>query len=181
MLIIIWNNALIEHLLLLPLITIFIVSSCAQRASSSRERGPRRDDSASGSQKQHSVQETEKEGKRSEYSQKSQKMDRMQDSIKIMRGRKPNRKIKDPKEMKPDRSDSQHTEIINVPLGKANESPMPSKPKEESKDVAPRKIKFAEKLIKSNKTPTKTPKVVSKRSTKGTFSRKKLRSAKRND
>ncbi|CAR99858.1 Protein CBG25408 [Caenorhabditis briggsae] len=170
-----WDFAIIEHLafILFFLLPTLIFVSCAQRVSSTRERSSRRcrDDSVSTSQKQNGSQvevQTEKEMavKRSEMSQKSRRGDTM-DSIRIMRGRKPNRKPRDPKEMKPERSDSQHTEIINVPLGKAaKEHSSPSKltedgqkkEAEQGKTVSGgKRVQFAENLIKSSKTQTAPP------------------------
>ncbi|KAF1771516.1 hypothetical protein GCK72_003343 [Caenorhabditis remanei] len=150
--------AIIEHLaFLLVSVTCFAISLCGQRVPSTRERSSRRgpDDSASSSQKQTSQVETEKEAaKRSEYSHKSQRNETM-DSIRIMRGKKNQRKQKDPKELKPDRSDSQHTEIINVPLGKAaKDAPSPSKEEKGTENRA--RVQFAEKLVKSSKTPTQS-------------------------
>ncbi|EGT31347.1 hypothetical protein CAEBREN_24647 [Caenorhabditis brenneri] len=171
-----WNVTIIE--LALPFLTFFAffssVSMCAQRVPSYRERSTRRtrDDSASCSQKQPSVLEsptTEKEpAKRSQVSQKSQrKENKTTDSIKIMRGRKPNRKPRDPKELKPERSDSQHTEIINVPLGKANDSKSPSNLDEtpKARKGKEKKIQFAKQLVNTSK--TTTPKEVTEKYKEG--------------
>ncbi|CAI2298565.1 unnamed protein product [Caenorhabditis sp. 36 PRJEB53466] len=175
------NCAIIECLSFLTQFAIAFIASlvalfavCAQRVPSTRERSKRR--KGSSSRREQSVEVdappvVELKSKRSDTSQRSVKSERRDamDSIKIIRGQKNVRKAR-PMTGKPtEETDSQHTETINVPLGKANTAPPASKltvaaqqKTDEKREKNERKVQFADKLVKSTISPT----VETQRSTK---------------